>query len=361
MTAELFEPRTVAPEATGSVSVPPGPPPLPAETDLEPGETLEEVLVETGPECFEGILGDLGPDAPGSLTKSGASTLILTTDHVHTGGTMVAGGTLQLGDDGETGSVPGPITVHGLLVFARSNEVDFAGVIHGAGRVVQRGAGRLRLSGRSPARGVLEIGGGGAAVSGSWAGTVEVSPDRILTLESGSVGAYGASSTIAAEAAAEGSGLIRGGLINYGTLAVEGAWSVLTVRGGPVTNAAGGVLRATRGAILNLSGATLLVNQGLIDRISGTVLFPDAFRNLGLIVDSSMIRVKSAARNGDTVALSIDSYTGHTYQLQRGRSLAPEDFVSIGKPKPGQTGRDLRFIDPFPDLTAGYYRVVVDP
>ncbi|MBS0661408.1 MAG: autotransporter-associated beta strand repeat-containing protein [Verrucomicrobia bacterium] len=379
MPHELLEPTPIAPEsapavpaqaaalptnaeaASDSASGPVSPAEDAALATTTEGAGEPEASLEPSPEVFDGVLSDLGPESPGSLTKSGPSTLILTADHRHTGGTMIAGGTLQLGQGGESGSVPGPITVHGRLVFDRSDEFAFAGQIAGAGRVRQAGPGLLRLTGRSAARGTLEIDGAGVALRGAWAGAFEILPARRLQLESGTIGAFGATSSIAPEGLAEGVGHLHGGLINYGTVCVDGAWNVLTVRGGPVTNAAGGTLRATRGAILNLSGATLLVNQGVIDRISGTILFPATFRNLGLVLDSSVVRVKSAARNGETVALSIESHTGHTYQLQRGRSLDPDSFVSLGKPKPGQTGRDLRFIDPFPEAQAGYYRVVVDP
>lgn len=365
MPAELLDPPPASDlptpgESTPDLLDPPASTEVLAQDSTSAEPEPEPTEIEVGSEVCDIVLHDL-PELPGSLTKSGPSTLVLTGDHRHTGGTMVSGGTLQLGQGSTTGSVPGPITVHGLLIFDRADDFVFAGAISGAGRVRQAGAGQLRLTGRSPARGTLEVDGGGVALRGAWAGAFEVLPARRLQLDAGSIGVFGAASSVAADALVEGIGQIQGGLINYGTVLVEGAWNVLTLRGGPVTNAAGGVLRATRGAVLNLSGATLLVNQGVIDRISGTILFPDSFRNLGLILDSSVVRVKSAARNGETVALSIESHSGHMYQLQRGTSLDPESFVSLGKPKPGQAGRDLRFIDPFPDEKAGYYRVVVDP
>src|SRR3546814_13427518 len=56
----------------------------------------------------------------GSLTKTGAGTLIVTGDATHTGGTTITDGTLQIGHTGTTGSIAGDILNNAALIFNRS-------------------------------------------------------------------------------------------------------------------------------------------------------------------------------------------------------------------------------------------------
>lgn len=72
----------------------------------------------------------------GTFTKDGAETLTLTGANTHTGGTIISAGTLQIGDGGTSGSVAGDIVNNAELVFNRSNDVTYAGVISGSGATV---------------------------------------------------------------------------------------------------------------------------------------------------------------------------------------------------------------------------------
>ncbi|GHU08541.1 hypothetical protein FACS1894158_17860 [Betaproteobacteria bacterium] len=66
---------------------------------------------------LDGVLSGTG----GSLTKTGAGTLILTADNSYTGGTTINTGTLQIGNGGTTGRVDGNIVNNANLVFNRSD------------------------------------------------------------------------------------------------------------------------------------------------------------------------------------------------------------------------------------------------
>lgn len=83
----------------------------------------------------------------GGLTKTDLGTLILSGTNSYTGGTRVAGGTLQ----GNTQSLQGPILVDaaGTLVFDQVSDGTFAGVLSGTGDFEKDGAGVLTLSGNS--------------------------------------------------------------------------------------------------------------------------------------------------------------------------------------------------------------------
>ncbi|MFN4243483.1 MAG: autotransporter-associated beta strand repeat-containing protein [Tepidisphaerales bacterium] len=83
----------------------------------------------------------------GKLVKVGSGTLILTANHLYTGGTTVSGGILQIGNGGTTGSVLGDLHTDATAVFSRSDTVTFSGSIRGTGSLVQAGPGTLRLTG----------------------------------------------------------------------------------------------------------------------------------------------------------------------------------------------------------------------
>src|SRR3546814_13985513 len=97
------------------------------------------VTVDTDAGTFLIATGNIS--GVGSLTKTGAGTLIVTGDATHTGGTTITDGTLQIGNTGTTGSIAGDILNNAALIFNRSAVYAFDGVISGSGSVSQdRGA-----------------------------------------------------------------------------------------------------------------------------------------------------------------------------------------------------------------------------
>lgn len=116
----------------------------------------------------------------GSLTKEGAGSVKLKADNTYTGGTTINAGTLQIGKGGTTGSVVGDIVDNAALVFSRSNDFAYSGIISGTGKVTKSGGeGTLILSGDSTftgstlvLTGTLQLGDGGT--TGSIVGDVLV-------------------------------------------------------------------------------------------------------------------------------------------------------------------------------------------
>ena len=79
------------------------------------------------------------------------------------------------------------------------------------------------------------------------------------------------------------------------------------------------------------------------------------------MIDSSVVKLKSASLANGAFTVTMGGYTGHTYQLQRSSSLAGDSFTGIGTSQTGTTGMALTFTDGAPTPTQGFYRVQVDP
>jgi fibronectin-binding autotransporter adhesin len=95
----------------------------------------------------------------GALSKEGAGTLVLTGENTFAGGSSIAGGTLQVGNGGTSGSIAGNIANNGALIFNRSDDTSFGGAITGTGSLTQIGGGILRLAGDSSYSGNTRIDG----------------------------------------------------------------------------------------------------------------------------------------------------------------------------------------------------------
>lgn len=103
-----------------------------------------------------------------SLTKTGAGTLIFTNEEEYEGDTVIAEGTLQLGDGSTNGSVAGDIVNNAKLRFAAAVDQIFGGGISGGGAVeVENDASAtLTLSGARTYTGGTTLLSGGLVVPG---------------------------------------------------------------------------------------------------------------------------------------------------------------------------------------------------
>jgi fibronectin-binding autotransporter adhesin len=114
----------------------------------------------------------------GSLEQAGTGKLTLTGNNTYTGGTTISAGTLQIGERGTTGWIIGNVTDNGSLIFNRSDDVIFNGIVSGTGSLEQAGAGTLTLTGANTY-------GGGTAVKG---GTLEIAHGNAIGTGSVTVG-----------------------------------------------------------------------------------------------------------------------------------------------------------------------------
>lgn len=121
------------------------------------------VYNNSGSSTYSGAISGIG-----SVTKSGSSSVIYTGTNTYSGGTTITAGSLQLGDGGTTGSIPGNVTNNASLIFNRSDSQTFSGVISGSGSVTQAGSGSVTLTnantysgGTTVSAGTLQLGNGG--------------------------------------------------------------------------------------------------------------------------------------------------------------------------------------------------------
>ncbi|ENT08189.1 outer membrane autotransporter barrel domain-containing protein [Brucella sp. F5/06] len=124
---------------------------------------------------LSGVLSDVGrltKNGSGTLTLSGANSYtgattvsagILTLTGDNTGGgttTVDAGAVLQIGTGGTSGNLAGDIANNGALVVNRSDALNLANAISGAGSLMKSGAGTLTLSGANSYTGATTVSAG---------------------------------------------------------------------------------------------------------------------------------------------------------------------------------------------------------
>ena len=235
---------------------------------------------------FNGVIS-----GSGSLTKAGTATLTLTGANTYTGGTVIAAGTLQLGNGGAGGSIAGNVVDNGALVIDRSDAPVLAGVISGSGSLTQAGSGITALTGSNSysggttiSAGTLQIGAGGT--SGSIVGDV---------LDNGQL-AFNRSDSSSYGGAVSGSGSLA--QVGSGTTTLTGASSYT---GGTVV--AAGTLQ------LGAGGSTGSIVGNVVD--NGTL----AFDRADVVVFNGVVSGSGAlnqAGSGGTILTAANSYTGGT-------------------------------------------------
>ena len=285
-----------------------------------------------------GVLANLTSGVPGGLTKAGAGSMILAGANTYTGPTIINEGTLQVGNNGTSGSLSAssPITTNGTLAFHRTNPItqgtDFSNVISGTGGVTQLGSGSLILTAANTFTGptivnagTLQIGNAGAtgSLSPSSAittnGTLVFNRTNTVTqgVDFGTIGGTGgvthsqALGTLILNApnTYAGNTSVGAGVVN-----IQNATALGTTAGG--TTVANGAVLQIQGGI-SVGAETLTLNG---TGISST----GAFRSIsGLNTFGGLITLASAGRiatDSGTLTLTNPGTIGGAFNLTVGGS-----------------------------------------
>jgi fibronectin-binding autotransporter adhesin len=259
------------------------------------------------------VISDSGA-TPGTLNLMGAGLLSLNAANTYSGGTIVSGGTLQIGNGGSLNAT-GPISIgaNATLAFSRSDTptqgTDFSSSgISGAGGIAQIGAGLLTLNASNTYSGPTTVSAGTLAVNGALMQSSTISVGTAGTLAgAGSIGGNTSLTTLTGNGVINLSSGTIGGPLNvtggnwtgFGTVngLVTSSSNVFTVASGGTLNAAGNML---------LSGGTLTgqgaISGGTLTLGSGAAVAPGATANINNI---GTLNLPSLATGGGST-LSYD-------------------------------------------------------
>jgi autotransporter-associated beta strand protein/T5SS/PEP-CTERM-associated repeat protein len=188
----------------------------------------------------------VGGDGTGTLNLNGGLVTVGGTLSTGTFGTinLNAGGTLQIGVGGTTGVLDvSTLTNNGTLVFNRSDDSTYSGIISGTGSVTKQGGGTLTLNGANSYSGATTISGGVLALAGTGSigtGDLNLGSGGVFDLTALASGTYSLPSA--------------GDLIGSGTLTGNG--HTLAVLGAFQPGNSPGTVTVDTGFTLDLSGAT---------------------------------------------------------------------------------------------------------
>jgi fibronectin-binding autotransporter adhesin len=287
-------------------------------TELFPGDVAVDNSTKNYMFTGSGAIAGLA-----SLVKDGSGTLTVANNNSYLGTTTIAGGTMQIGNGGTTGSLgSGPVNNDAGLVFNRSDNFTVANVIAGdaTGTLTKNGAGVLTLS-----------------AANTFAGAVSVVQG---TLQAGSASALGDNA---------GGTLVSSGAtldVNAQNLGAE----PVTVSGtgvggsGAIINSGGQQLNALR--YVTLAGNTTFGNPGRWD-IRGAPSTADP-ANAGLSTSGNAYTLTKIGTN--TIALvgvTVDPALGDV-DIQAGTLAVEATTTGLGNPAANltvQAGATLQFFN----------------
>ena len=245
---------------------------------------------------FSGSLSET-PGSTGvlSLTKTGTGTFTLNTlTNTYSGGTLISGGTLQLGDGVSNGNAgTGAIIDNAALLLTQGSAYTLANPISGTGTLTQNGPGTVTLTGAATYTGATLISGGtligGSANIFSAASATTVAPGGTLDLG-------GVAQTI-------NSVTLAGGTLQNGQLA-----GAISSGGGTISQIGGAASLTTTGGVTFLNGTNSFTGGATI--AGGTL----QLGNTNALPTGTALTIKSAgtfALNGFDQTLGSVSGSGN--------------------------------------------------
>ncbi|NII55029.1 autotransporter-associated beta strand repeat-containing protein [Luteibacter sp. SG786] len=222
----------------------------------------------------------------GTLTKDGGGALVLTANNSYTGSTLIQAGTLQLGNGGSGGAILGAVTNNGTLVFNRSDNLAFAGLITGVGALEQQGSGITVLGADNSYAGPTAVRAGSLFVNGDQSlATGDTSVDAGGTL--GGKGTIGGNVLLA-----DGATLSPGDLgVAPGTLTVKGSMAMSDASNLDVSFGQANVVGGPLNDLLRVNGDLTLDGTVDVSVSAGGTFDPGIYRIIGYdgaLIDNGM-------------------------------------------------------------------------
>ena len=138
------------------------------------GNILNNALVQFDQNANGTYAGSMS--GSGALAKTGGGTLTLTGANTYSGGTIINGGSVV----GSASSLRGLIINNAQLTLGGSADGTFTGTLAGTGGVTKTGTGTLTLSGTQTMSGLLGVSQGTLALTGIFAGSLDVASGAAL-------------------------------------------------------------------------------------------------------------------------------------------------------------------------------------
>jgi autotransporter-associated beta strand protein len=301
-------------------------------------------------------LFDIGTSSGSFANRNGGAT-------VNFGG-LEGGPNTSLGGR-QSGDGPSSST---YVVGALNTDETFAGAILTGGdlgglNITKVGTGNWTLSGSSNFIGNISVAAGKLTISGSDNNgglNFEVFSGASLALAGGTISTEVVQIDLGS--VFTGYGTIDGNLTNQGTANLTSC-GTLTVNG-DFENDGTMTIGGSNTLVVNLptDGSGSFVNNGLLDIMdSPQTVLPAGYVNNGTILDSSLVGVRSFSKAGNTFSVSISSYSGHMYQLEKSANLSVGSWENVGAAQPGSTGSVLILSDTNARSAGAIYKIGVAP
>jgi autotransporter-associated beta strand protein/T5SS/PEP-CTERM-associated repeat protein len=166
----------------------------------------------------------------GALRKQGAGTLTLDGNNSFSGGTTISDGVLQVGAGRTTGSIAGNVVNNSSLIFNRSDDSNYSGIISGTGTIQNDGTGTTTLTGQTSftnglgaTAGRLIVGSASSVNGFSTTGSLTAASGGTLELKSRGLAYVNGLSTLTSGTILAANGISLGGGANVvGTGVVSG-------------------------------------------------------------------------------------------------------------------------------------------
>ncbi len=265
------------------------------------------------------ITGSGGINGNMAATKDGSGTLTLAVNNGYTTRTRISAGTLELGNGGSAGSVAGDIANNAALVFNRSDDTAYAGVISGTGTVTKTNTNILTLSLGNTYTGKTYINQGTVSVSAdTCVGAVPaVTTADQLTLNGGTIQYTATVNPVPAKR-----GITIGA--SGGTIEIAGAYGVYYADG--VVSGPGVLTVRSTSGISSVNEFRTYVSGGVTTRWPTNTFSK-------LVVDNALFTVGSSSAGGGDESFGAlpASFMADNITLQNGGS------IRISVPSPGLT------------------------